>query len=129
MARRLLGASGLSVLAFVLFAVPIAGQAPVIPKPPKAPKAGWTPPKTPWGDPDIQGNFTNKYEQGTPMERPAGFEGRKADDARTISPWFRRGRSWPKNGRRSWLAIPLDESAATARSATAAMMARAPARG
>ena len=70
-------------IAVVSFVVPLAGQsAPPIPKPPNAPKAGWTPPKTPWGDPDIQGNFTNKYEQGTPMERPAGFEGRRVDEVR-----------------------------------------------
>ena len=24
----------------------------------------------PWGDPDLQGNYTNKYEQSTPFERP-----------------------------------------------------------
>ncbi len=48
------------------------------PKPP-AGKA-WTPPRTPWGDPDLQGNFTNKYEQGTPFERPDEFAGRKIDD-------------------------------------------------
>ena len=40
----------------------------------------WTPPRTPWGDPDLQGNFTNKYEQGTPFERPDEFAGRKIDD-------------------------------------------------
>ncbi len=39
----------------------------------------WTPPRTPWGDPDLQGNYTNKYEQGTPFERPAEFEGRSLD--------------------------------------------------
>ena len=27
-------------------------------------------PRTAWGDPDISGNYTNKYEQGTPFERP-----------------------------------------------------------
>jgi hypothetical protein len=53
-----------------------------IPKPPIAPAAGWTPPKTAWGDPDISGILTNKYEQGTPMERPAGFEGRGLDEVR-----------------------------------------------
>jgi hypothetical protein len=30
-------------------------------------------PKTPWGDPDLQGHYTNKYEYGTPFERPASF--------------------------------------------------------
>jgi len=42
--------------------------------------APYTPKKTAWGDPDIQGNYTNKYEQGTPFERPAEFEGRKVGD-------------------------------------------------
>jgi hypothetical protein len=39
-----------------------------------------TVPRTPWGDPDIQGTYTNKYEQGTPFERPAEFEGRRIED-------------------------------------------------
>ena len=37
-------------------------------------------PRTPWGDPDLQGDYTNKYEQGTPFERPDEFEGRRIDD-------------------------------------------------
>ena len=37
-------------------------------------------PRTPWGDPDLQGHYTNKYEYGTPFERPAGFEGRRPTD-------------------------------------------------
>jgi hypothetical protein len=47
-----------------------------------APVAGqrWTPPRTSWGDPDLQGNFTNKYEQSTPLERPQEFEGRRVED-------------------------------------------------
>jgi len=39
-------------------------------------------PRTPWGDPDLQGNYTNKYEQGTPFERPQEFEGRRIEDVR-----------------------------------------------
>ena len=42
--------------------------------------ASYAPPKTPWGDPDIQGNYTNKYEYGTPFERPQEFEGRRLED-------------------------------------------------
>jgi hypothetical protein len=49
-----------------------AAQRPASPLP--------TPPQTPWGDPDIQGNYTNKYEQGTPFERPAEFDGRRIED-------------------------------------------------
>src|SRR5205814_684649 len=37
-------------------------------------------PRTPWGDPDLQGNYTNKYEQSTPLERPDEFAGRRRDD-------------------------------------------------
>jgi hypothetical protein len=43
----------------------------------------YVPPKTPWGDPDLQGNYTNKYEQGTPFERPADLDGKTLAD---ISP-------------------------------------------
>ena len=42
----------------------------------------WVVPRTPWGDPDLQGNFTNKYEQSTPFERPAEFEGRRVEDVK-----------------------------------------------
>jgi hypothetical protein len=45
--------------------------------------SGWTAPRTPWGDPDLQGNYTNKYETSTPFERPKEFEGRRMED---ISP-------------------------------------------
>jgi hypothetical protein len=41
---------------------------------------GFVPPKTPWGDPLIQGNFTTKDEANTPFERPAEWAGRKMED-------------------------------------------------
>ena len=44
--------------------------------------AGWKAPRTPWGDPDLQGNYTNVYEQGTPLERPKEFDGRTLEDVR-----------------------------------------------
>ena len=37
-------------------------------------------PRTPWGDPDIQGNYTNLWEAGTPFERPDQFAGRRIED-------------------------------------------------
>src|SRR6187399_1233849 len=49
---------------------------------PKPAAKPYAPPKTLWGDPDIQGNYTNKYEQGTPFERPAEFEGKTLDQIR-----------------------------------------------
>ena len=47
---------------------------------PNSAAGGWTPPRTPWGDPDLQGNYTNKYETSTPFERPKEFEGRRMED-------------------------------------------------
>jgi hypothetical protein len=40
-------------------------------------RKAWTPARTPWGDPDISGTYTNKDEQGVPMERPAELAGRE----------------------------------------------------
>src|ERR1700730_16267581 len=58
----------------------LAGQAPAKWPAGAAPGRAYAPPKTPWGDPDLQGNFTNKYEQGTPFERPQAFEGKRIED-------------------------------------------------
>ena len=40
----------------------------------------YVPPRTPWGDPDLQGTYTNKFEQSTPLERPEEFAGRRIED-------------------------------------------------
>jgi hypothetical protein len=42
--------------------------------------SAWTPPKTPWGHPDIEGIYTNKDEANTPLERPDQFKGRSASE-------------------------------------------------
>jgi hypothetical protein len=36
--------------------------------------------RTPWGDPDLQGTYTNANESGIPMERPAELAGRRLED-------------------------------------------------
>jgi hypothetical protein len=41
---------------------------------------GWTPPRTAWGDPDIEGPYTNSDESGIPFERPDEFAGRSLAD-------------------------------------------------
>lgn len=40
----------------------------------------WVAPKTPWGHPDISGNFTTKDEYTTPFERPEEWVGRRMED-------------------------------------------------
>ena len=42
----------------------------------------WTPPHTPWGEPDLQGTWSN--DVSTPLERPGRFAGKRdADPGRT----------------------------------------------
>jgi hypothetical protein len=80
MTRRFVGAGRLpTLIAIAVLSTPIAAQ--------QAPKRqaasggrSYAPPRTPWGDPDLQGNFTNKFEQSTPFERPPEFAGRRVDD-------------------------------------------------
>jgi hypothetical protein len=67
-------------IATVLFVAVVNGQSPAGP-PSEAnhfietPK-GWTQPKTPWGDPDIQGMWPISYVGSVPLERCAGGGGR-----------------------------------------------------
>jgi hypothetical protein len=66
----------ISIAAFIaLTAGPAIGQtsktAPAATITPAA--RNWTPPKTPWGDPDLQGTWTDDDCIGTPMNRPANF--------------------------------------------------------
>jgi len=42
--------------------------------------ADWKAPRTPWGDPNLSGVYSNDDETGTPMERPAEFAGRRLED-------------------------------------------------
>jgi hypothetical protein len=54
---------------------PSAAAAPHKPASPS-----WTPPRTAWGDPDLQGAYSNTEETGIPFERPAQFDGRRISD-------------------------------------------------
>ena len=59
--------------------VPVAGQGAAKPAT-KAAATTFTTAKTPWGDPDLQGIYTNKDENGIPFEKPSQFEGKKIED-------------------------------------------------
>src|SRR5438067_681425 len=72
MAKQLLAAGALAIAVTSL----VTGSGQQLPGP-SAVKVQW---RTPWGDPDLQGNYTNKYEQSTPFERPPEFEGRLLAD-------------------------------------------------
>src|ERR1051325_6094706 len=42
--------------------------------------AKYAPPKTAWGDPDLQGTYTDKDENGIPMEKPQQFAGKSLQE-------------------------------------------------
>jgi hypothetical protein len=66
----------------LLTAVPSAAQAPAPAAKPSArtPAKAFVPAKTPWGDPDLQGIYTNKDESGIPFESPGQFAGKTNAD-------------------------------------------------
>ena len=70
-----LSALAVVMVAFWLVTVTVAGQAPTaVAKAAKAKPAAkpWTPPRTPWGDPDLQGIYNNATS--TPLQRPNQFD-------------------------------------------------------
>ena len=42
-------------------------------------------PKTPWGDPDLQGGWTNVNENGIPFERPDGLAAKQLEEVDDLS--------------------------------------------
>jgi hypothetical protein len=66
-----------ALCAISLVSIPSLSQSRTTPAP-VAKK--WTAPRTAWGEPDLQGSYTNTSENGTPLERPDAFEGRKLED-------------------------------------------------
>ena len=69
MKARIIWAAAFLTLALVMgsLTAPLSGQSP----------AGWTAPRTPWGEPDIQGLFTTDDELGVPFERDRAIGARE----------------------------------------------------
>jgi len=42
--------------------------------------SSYVPSKTPWGDPDIQGGYTNVNENGIPFEKPGNLASRQVEE-------------------------------------------------
>ena len=59
--------------------IPVAAQAP------KGAAAAYTPPRTPWGDPDLQGVYD--YQSMIPMQRPRELEGKKTFTDAELAEW------------------------------------------
>jgi len=75
-----------AVIAVVWVAsIPVAGQAPAAGAGTRAAATNYKAPRTPWGDPDISGVYTNKDENGIPMERPGQFANLSLEEAEDSS--------------------------------------------
>ena len=59
-----------AILVLLAVVLPLIAQTP----------AKYVDPKTPWGDPDLQGWLTNVNMNGVPLERPNEYEGKKLED-------------------------------------------------
>ncbi len=66
-----------SCLAAAGIAAAFAAAGPLLAQ---SPARSYAAPRTPWGHPDLQGTYSNDDETGTPMERPAQFEGKRQED-------------------------------------------------
>jgi hypothetical protein len=65
--------NGLAIVLSICFtATGVAGQT----RPATATQKTWSPPRTPWGDPDLQGIWPSTDMVGVPFERPAELAGR-----------------------------------------------------
>ena len=78
--RQLLAAGLVGVGILVVAATaPSAQQAGKSAGTAAAPARNYAPPKTPWGDPDLQGGWTNVNENGIPLQRPDALTGKSVD--------------------------------------------------
>jgi len=65
----------IAITAAMLSPLSVFAQAPRADRPDAAGTKTYAPPKTPWGEPDLQGTFSNRTI--TPFERPANVAGRE----------------------------------------------------
>src|SRR4030095_8569343 len=75
----------LVVIASLMAASSLYGQAPQTAKPPASASKAWTQTKLPWGDPDIQGTWTSDDYIGVPLQRNADIGTRLQRNEQEIS--------------------------------------------
>ena len=79
MTRQLLLGSLVVAAVMMMAAYPEAGRNGVRARAASTAKP-YIPPKTPWGDPDIHGGYTNVDESGIPLEKPSQFAGKSLEE-------------------------------------------------
>jgi hypothetical protein len=104
MNRLSLASAGALAVAFISFApLPAAAQAPPAVTKPKPPATAKTTkaPRTPWGDPDLQGFWATPSTVATPLERPEGAGEELSDEERAArEEWVRNRRDTSDQVRR-----------------------------
>ena len=81
MKHRLFALMGVIILVIATSSVLVSGAGPGQSQATGVRTANtWSPPQTPWGDPDLQGIWTNIKEARTPFERPAELAERGITD-------------------------------------------------
>jgi hypothetical protein len=82
MSRRIMTSAGVLAVAIgLLTTVSVTGQGGALPPrvaatPTHTAAKAWAPPRTPWGDPDLEGIWPSTDMVGVPFERPAELAGR-----------------------------------------------------
>jgi hypothetical protein len=74
MKPRILAGIGLSLVVTLATHSLVAGQT----------SRPYAPPRTPWGDPDLQGTYSNSNESGIPMERPPELSGKRLEEVTQV---------------------------------------------
>ena len=76
MGKRLTSVAAAAIAIAPLTGIVVSGQTPArTPKRPDTAKS-WNAPRTPWGDPDLQGTWSTDDMRSVPMQRPEQFAGR-----------------------------------------------------
>src|SRR5438034_9730167 len=94
----------LAFIGALLFLPIVSAQSPTQPSQPAAASArpAYTVPRTPWGDPDLQGLWPSIDMQGTPYERPPELAGKTVLDdeefATRAATQNARPRGWGERG-------------------------------
>src|SRR5579863_3478409 len=80
MIKPILTLGGMSIgIGLMLFLAAQPAAAQLLQQPPQQPGANknWTPPKTPWGEPDLQGIWPLNHLIATPLQRPEKYGDRR----------------------------------------------------